>query len=164
MPSIPGYSDKQLASWKQQATGLVAKYDKNKNGGIDADEVKQFAYKDSDKRDNYWVGDFVNRTYTYYDVYDQLDATKVKGLDADKDGKLSADELNDAHTALLPKKDKDGDGKVSFWEKIKASFGGGSAPSFDEMVGATTESVETGRESKTEYSPLKKDWSWAPKF
>jgi hypothetical protein len=160
MPSIPGYSDKQLTAWKQQAAKLVSDFDQNKNGAIDANELSKFAYKTTDTHDNYWVGDFCNRTYTYYDVYDKVDEGKFKAVDANKDGKVTADELAEAHRAALPKRDLNGNGKVSWWEKFRAK----AVPAVDSLLGVTTDMRQTGKETKNEYSPLRKDWSWAPKL
>jgi hypothetical protein len=161
MSSIPGYTAQQLSAWKQNAAMAIAYYDQNHNGGIDQDELEKFAGKVSETRDNYWVGNFCNRTYTFYDVFRRVDGEKLKALDADQDGKVTVEELHAAHLAALPKRDLNGDGKATWWEKVQAK---GVVPAVESLIGETRRRVVTSRVTKNVYSPGHKERSKAPKF
>lgn len=144
--AISGISAKDLARYQADAKRLIAKFDKNNDGAIDSKETTKADGKD------YWTysnrigeSDFVMRTTIYYDKFRGIKDTEFRAADANKDNKLSQEEIVDY---FLETADKNKDGKLGFFEKRK------SLPGMFER----SWKVEVDRQTRMEYDPLPRDY------
>jgi hypothetical protein len=141
-------SPKDLARYQADAKRLIAKFDSNNDGVLDATEIKKFDGRDS------WTtstrigsSDFVSRTTVYYDKYRGIKEDEFRNADANKDNKLTDQEIFDA---FADKTDRNKDGKFGFFEKLGKSVEGQFSKSWQ---------VETDRKTRVEYDPLPRDYN-----
>ena len=144
--SVSGISEKKLAKYQASAERLIATYDSDHDGLLDSTENKKFLGRGAatiTTRDG--DSDWVTRTTIAYDRFSGIKDAEFQFVDANQDGQLSRDELVDA---FLARRDTDKNGHLGWWERFKAFFT--SIPrQFEDHW-----QVETGRQSRREYSPL----------
>jgi hypothetical protein len=144
--SVSGISEKKLANYQASAERLIATYDANRDGLLDASEREAFLGQQvGTETTRTGDSDWVTRTTIYYDRFSGIKEAEFRRGDANQDGKLSRDELVDAY---LARRDTNNDGRLGWWERFKAYFN--SLPrQFEDHW-----RVETKRESRLVYSPL----------
>lgn len=144
--AVTGLSSKDLAKYQADAKRLIAKFDANNDGFLDLKETTKADGKD------YWtystrIGDtdFVMRTTVYYDKFRGINETEFRAADANKDNKLSQEEIVNY---FLDAADTNKDGKLGFFEKRKTISG-----MFEKSW-----KLETDRKTRMEYDPLPRDY------
>lgn len=152
MDIIPGLKQKHISKAEDQAKKLIAKFDANNDGKLSGEELKEKEvrkYTTTTSAREWYNEDFIKYTHTDKVDYDRIDETKLKAYDADKDGKLTAEEMV---KAFMQEADKNKDGKVGFFERWL-----GRLPEMDDIFERTRTAI-TGQRTSTVYSPLPRDY------
>lgn len=152
MEIIPGLKQKHINKAEDQAKKLIAQFDANNDGVLSQEELKEKEvrrYTTTDGGVREWYNeDYIKYTHTDKVDYDRIDADKFKTYDADKDGKLTADEMVEA---FMKESDRNKDGKVGFFERWL-----GRLPSIDQIFKRSRTQI-TGQRTTTVYSPKPRD-------
>ena len=144
--SVSGISDKKRAQYQASAERLIATYDSDRDGRLNASEREAFlGQRVVTRTSRVGDSDWVTRTTITYDRFGGIKEAEFRRGDANHDGLLSRDELVEAY---LARRDTNQNGHLSWWERFKAFFN--SLPrQFEDQW-----QVETGRQSRLVYSPL----------
>lgn len=112
MSDITGISPARHLELRREAERLVAKFDSNGNGAIDASERKQYVGSRQ-------VG-LINKHHQ--DHYHVIDTANFRQADKNHNGKLVAAEMVNF---FLEQSDRNGDKRISFGERQDAPYFGG---------------------------------------
>lgn len=147
MHEVTGISASQRASLEREARQLINGHDRNYDSTIGRNEMERFTGSTSEtfRTRNYFNDDLVEITTVYKDNYKGIRDEAFRAADANRDGRLNAQEMVRAY---LHERDTNHDGNLSTWERMKMSLTSVSGM-FQRFW-----SVETHRSSRTVYDPL----------
>lgn len=149
MDLLPGLKAKDVAKAEARAKTLISKFDADGDGvlaGAELQEKQTRTYTTTTRERLAYNEDWVRVTHTDKAEYRRIDEAQAKRYDADHDGKLTAEEMVQA---FMQEADRNGDGKVGFWERLF----GWRLPK-PEGIFERFRTAIVGQRSSLEYDPL----------
>lgn len=144
MSPVTGISASQRAQYTQRAADVINRFDTNRNGTLERNENERYEGRYRSSYSSRY-GDYVTFTTVVNDRFSLVKADAFAKGDANRDGKLTKDEMVEAY---LVDRDSNRDGKLSSWEKFKMGFSGVTG------MFQTSREREVDRSSYTIYDPL----------
>lgn len=149
MEILPGLKAKDIAKAQAAAHALVSKYDTDGDGvlsGAELNERQTRTYQTVSRERLASDSPWVRVTVTDKAEFRGIDASMVQRYDADRDGRLSEEEMVNA---FMHEADRNGDGRVGFFERLF----GWRLPAVDSLFERFRTAV-TGQRSSYVYDPL----------